>query len=334
MRRLFGLLVFGAIGWSLWWVAGARLGEAGLRLWLSERRAEGWLAEAGAAPVSGYPVAFDMTVADLDLADPGTGLAWSLPGFRVIVPAWNPADVTAIWPERQVLATPDERIEIAASGMEARVRLRLDGSLALVRGEAAVRELALVSSAGWTAALAEGRLFAAEVAERPGALELRFDARRLEPSAPLLALLDPEGRLPRDVELVSLDATVGFDRPWDRRAVEERRPQPTAIDLRRLKARWGRLEIEAAGDLVVDAEGGVPEGEIQVRAVNWREMLDLGRASGLIPEGLSGTLESGLELLAAAAGNPETLEVPLGFRGGLVFLGPVPLGPAPRLALR
>lgn len=333
MRSLLGMVVLLAAVWSGWWLAGARWAEAGLGLWLDARRAEGWLAEAGAVRLAGYPLRFEMTIEGLDLADPETGLSWSAPAFRLEAFGWNPTGVTAIWPASQVVATPEQRIEITASGMEAALALLPGPALTLDRAEAALAEAALISSAGWQARLAEARLSAARATGGENRLDLVFEVARLEPSAPLLALLDPAGRLPRTIDLVSVDATMGFDAPWDRYAVERRRPQPRALDLRRLKASWGRLDLEAAGDLAVDAEG-IPTGEIQIRAVNWREMVAIGVDSGLIPEAFAGSLESGLELLAAAAGNPETLELPLGFRRGLVALGPIPLGPAPRLTIR
>ncbi len=333
MQRLLGMVVLLAAAWSGWWFVGARWAEVGLGRWLDERRAEGWLAEAGPVRVAGYPLRFEMTIEGLDLADPETGLSWSAPAFRLEAFAWNPTDVTAIWPARQLIATPDERIEITASGMEAALALLPDAALTLSHGEAGLAEAGLASSAGWQAGLAEARLRAARTEGRENHLDLVFEVARLEPSAPLLALVDPGGRLPRTVELISVDATIGFDAPWDRYAIERRRPQPRALDLRRLKASWGQLELEAAGELTVDAEG-IPTGEIQVRAVNWREMVAIGVEAGLIPEEVAGSLESGLELLAAVAGNPNTLELPLGFRRGFVTLGPVPLGPAPKLTIR
>ena len=45
-----------AVFWSAWWFAGAHWSEAGLRLWLAERRADGWVADASAIRVAGFPI--------------------------------------------------------------------------------------------------------------------------------------------------------------------------------------------------------------------------------------------------------------------------------------
>lgn len=333
MLRLFGLVAVAVSLWSGWWFLGARGTEAGLRHWLDERRAAGWLAEAGEIRVGGYPLRFMTEVTALELADPATGLAWSAPSFRLDSPAWDPTAVTAIWPARQIVATPQERIEIAASGMEATLALVPGPALTLRHANLALAEASLDSTLGWQSRLALARLSFGRRERGENRYDLSFEAAEYEPAAPLLALIDPAVTLPRQIDLLSVVAVIGFDAPWDRQAIERRRPQPRSVDLERLKARWGRLELEAAGAVTVDAEG-VPEGRVQIRAVNWRDMVALGVAAGLIPESVAGSIETGLELLAAAGGNPATIEVPLGFRGGKVTLGPVPLGAAPKLVLR
>lgn len=333
MWRFTKILFLAALVWSGWWWIGKEGLEDGLSAWLADRRAEGWLAEAGGLSVTGYPDRFEARLTGLDLADPETGLAWTAPEFRFLSRAWDPTDVTAIWPPEQSIATPEERIRITAEGLSARLALLPGPALTLRAAEAEASALALSSSQGWRARLESARLSAARAPGKENHLDLRLDAAALEPSAPMLALIDPAGRLPRRIDLVSVDATVGFDTPWDRYAVERRRPQPRLLDLRRLKASWGSIDVEAAGDLEIDAQG-LPSGEIQLRAVNWREMLALGLDTGLIPREFAGSLTSGLELLAAATGNPDTLEVPLRFGGGSIRVGPFPIGPAPRLLLR
>ena len=57
-------------------------------------------------------------------------------------------------------------------------------------------------------------------------------------------------------------------------------------------------------------------------------------AAGALSPGLAGALTDGLSLLSQLSGNPNTLDIPLGFRGGRVMLGPVPIGPAPVVRLR
>ena len=114
--------------------------------------------------------------------------------------------------------------------------------------------------------------------------------------------------------------------------MEERRPQPTRIDLRLAEAAWGPLQISLSGGMDVDT-AGVPEGQVTVRAENWREMLRMAQSAGALPEPVVQTAERALGFLAGLGGNPEALDVQLNLTGGRIAIGPVPLGPAPRLIL-
>lgn len=332
MLRLVGLVVVAGALWSGWWFAGAKGSQAGLDAWLADRRAAGWVAEAEVAPVSGYPARFALRLSAIALGDPVTGLGWSAPEFRLDSPAWDPTDVTATFPTEQQLVLPGESIGIEAAGMTAHLALVPGPALTLRRAEVVLDHAALSSSLGWQTRLAHARLSLVRAEGGDNPYDVAFEAAEYAPGAPVLALLDPGASLPDTIEYLAIDAGVGFDMPWDRRALEERRPQPRRLDLRRLSARWGRLELEASGTLVIDAHG-VPEGDIRLRAVNWREIIALAVAAGAIRPEYAGALETGLALMAGTGSDPEVIEAPLGFHGGQLTLGPVPLGPAPFLFL-
>jgi hypothetical protein len=130
-----------------------------------------------------------------------------------------------------------------------------------------------------------------------------FAARDLTPPLPRARQLDPGGLLPETIETLDYTAEMEFDRPWDIRAIEDRRPQITALDLRELNAVWGGLILRAAGDITVD-EAGVPEGALAIRAENWREMVAMAVRAGLIPEQMQGTFEGLLGVVAGLSGDP------------------------------
>ncbi len=333
MRKLAWLAVLAAALWSGYWYAGARGIERGLALWLEARRAEGWQAEAAGIETAGFPFAFETTVTGIALVDPETGLGWEAPEFRFGAPAHAPTRAHAYWPQTQLLLTPRERIDIAASEMHAALGLVPGPRFMLDNVELALSDVVLASSAGWRASLGTGSLMTARTDEDPLAHDIRFTAQDVVPARFVLLALDPTGRLPEEIAEMDLDLRAGFDAPWDRQAVEARRPQPVRLDLRRLKLLWGAMQIEAAGSVTVDANG-VPEGSITVRAVNWREMLEIAAGAGWVPAELVPGIEEGLSLLAGLTGNPRTIDAPLSFRNGIVAIGPVPLGPAPVLKIR
>lgn len=333
MRLIVTLALLAALVWTGYWMLAARGLEQSLAGWLSDRRDEGWVAEAQTLDVTGFPTRFDIALTGLSLADPDTGLSWSAPEFRIEAQSRAPTDLTAIWPQSQQIATPREKIAVGAEKMVGQLALRPGPALELVRAEYRLERFSLASTEDWRASMARAHLSSEAVEGRENAHHVVFAAEDMHPPARLVALLDRAGLLPEVFERFSADAVLGFDTPWDRHAIEDRRPQVTRVELALLEAKWGELELRGAGDLDVD-EDGRPAGTLTVRATNWREMVEIARASGQVPQALLDRVEDALGLLAGLSGRPETLDVPLRFALGQTWLGPVPLGPAPDLTIR
>jgi len=335
MRILLAIIVLAALGWSGYWLFGKLAMERGLRGWLEARAAEGWAVHYRDLTTRGFPNRFDTTLRGLELADPGTGVAWTAPVFQILALSYRPHHVILAWPDEQRLATPRQKIDIDAAEMRGSAVFEPRPALPLDRAVVEFDTVALASDAGWQTRMGSGQLALRRVTGRSApAYDLALDAQEVSLPSGLARLLVEQGLVRERLERLTVDAGVVFDRPWDRRAVEDRRPQPREIDLRLARAEWGGLELRLAGQLDV-APGGIPEGTITVQAQNWREILRLAEASGAVPAQLVPMLEGGLERLASLSGNPTRLQVPLRFSGGRMSLGGiVPLGRAPRLELR
>ncbi|WP_108482898.1 DUF2125 domain-containing protein [Oceaniglobus ichthyenteri] len=333
MRKLLALVLIAAVVWGGYWFVGASAVERGLTAWFDQRRAQGWVADYADLNTTGFPNRFDTTITGLELADPNTGVAWSAPLFQILALSYKPHHIIAVLPNTQTLASPLERVDIASDRMRGSVVFKPGTSLTLDHATFVMDNVTLTGGAGWSMALETGRFATRQTAARQYAHDIAFEALGFAPTATTRARLDPATLLPDTVETLKIDATVGFDAPWDRFAVENARPNITAIDLNLLRATWGTLDFRAAGGLTVDDQG-VPTGRITIKATNWREMLEMAVAGGLLPGALAPTVERGLGMLAGLSGNPETLDAPLSFQNGFVSFGPIPLGPAPRLRLR
>jgi hypothetical protein len=333
MRLLLAVIVIAALGWSAYWVIGQRGLSQGLEDWFEARRAEGWVAETSEIEVRGFPNRFDAGFSDLVLADPATGWAWEASHFQLSTLSYRPDHVIAVWPEDQRIATPQEKFLLKADDMRASLRIAPGSDFApeTVTLTAEFLQITPEARADEVTALSALTLAGERRQERTYRLGLAADGLTL--SSPWRERLDPDGRLPDRISGLEADLTVSFDKVWDRSAIEVARPQPTRIKVDLVDGRWGQLHLQAAGEVDVTSEG-VPEGEITVKARNWREMIAVAQAAGALPESLAPTVETSLGLLARMNGNRETLDVPLTFSGGRVRLGPIPLGPAPVLRLR
>ena len=89
------------------------------------------------------------------------------------------------------------------------------------------------------------------------------------------------GVLPPEIGTVGLDVTLAFDRPWDRPAIEGDNPVIEEVSRSAtLTLTWGKLDLRGRGTLDVDAEG-FAEGRLDLRARNWREMIDVAESAGV-----------------------------------------------------
>ena len=331
--RLLWLVLILALGWSVWWGWAAWQARAGLEGWLEERRAAGWQAEWDEIRLRGFPSRLDRTISGLTLADTAGGWVWSAPFFQILGLIYQPDHLILVWPDEMAVQTTRQHIALTGEDLKGSITFRPGPAREVDHATLVFKGLALASDEGWKSSTAELRL-----AMRPAGAagenrqEIGLELIGLKPGGELVTLLAQAGVVPTEVDRLKADLVVLFDRPWDRQAIEEDRPQPREIDIRDISAKWGKLELRMAGDVTIDAAGAL-SGEVMIKSTNWREMLDLAQETGLMPEALREPLERALTLLSGLAGRADTLDIPLTFSGGRTRLGPVPLGPAPVLRL-
>lgn len=331
--RLFKLVLVLAVFGSLYWYGAAFVLRLGITTWFETRAAQGWQADFSDIQNTGYPLRHVTTLTNPALADPKTGAAWH--------GDWISFDSPAIWPGEQTLrfaATPqylsyfDHSITLIADNLTAELHLQAGlalelGRMTLTAGPWAIQgdDAQIMSAQSLTVAMVQ-----TEPAET-----YRFDisAARFTPGPAVRRLIRSSASLPADFQTLQMDMTVRFDHAWDRTSLEQKRPQPRQIDLRLAELHWGELRLFATGALSIDT-AGQPTGTIAIKAENWREMLTMVHSAGVIPTQLTGPAESVLGLLAGLGGNPNSLDIKLNFKDGMVRIGPLPIGPAPKFILR
>jgi hypothetical protein len=333
MNRLIVWILIVAGVWMGLWAAGSVFYEKQLQGWIEQRRAQGWAADVADLKVRGFPNRFDTTLSEVTMADPATGVAWSAPFVQFLSLAYKPHQLIAVLPERHLFSTPLQTMTISHEKAQGSLFLQPQSTLPLNRAVFVIDRLLVSSSLGWEVGLAEGRFAAEADAAAENGYRIGAEILRLTPSRETRDRLDPAGVLPSTIDAMRLDASLRFTAPWDRFAIEQSRPQVTSIDLDDLSASWGSITFRAAGDLLID-EYGVPEGRITVKAVEWRRLLEMAVGTGLVASSFLPVLERALEVMASLEGSPETLDAPLTFQRGLITLGPIPLGPAPRIVIR
>lgn len=333
MRKLILGVVLVATAWAIYWVIGATASQKATENWLDARRAEGWQVEYSDLSVRGFPNRFDTTLTDVQLTDPDTGLSWSAPFFQLFALSYQPNHLIAVWPNTHSLATPYQKIDITTDKMQASLKVLPSTTLELESAAIEVEAATLTSSNGWKAGADKFTAAIRKTAGKDMTYDIAAQADTVIPGDAMRALLDAGGTLPDVIEGLSFDTEVGFARPLDIRVIEENRPDITSLTIKDARGAWGELLLRAQGDLSVDANGH-PNGELALNARNWRDMLDLAVRSGAIPEEAATAAELGLGFLARLSGAENSLDAPLSFSDGRIFLGPIPIGSAPKLNLR
>jgi hypothetical protein len=323
MKALTIIVVVLAALYSAVWVAARTGAERGALAVAEGLRAEGWDVAYDDLSVRGYPSRVDTTVTGLRLANGAAG--WQAPFVQVFALAWRPTEVIAVWPPEQVVTLPGQELTIASDGLRASASIAASTALALDQVTVESGPLTVVSSTGWATGADRALAAFRQAGPGPADYDLFIEATTLALPDPLRVVLDPGGQRPAALALLRLDAMVTLAQPLDRFATGPAQVQ--ALTLRQLALDWGDAGVTGAGSLTV-GQDGTPEGRITLTLRNWRALIAVAVAAGVVSPEVAPTWEN---MGAALSGGGDTLDLPVTFADGNMSLGPLPLGPAPRL---
>lgn len=323
--RFFLWFVLGlGILWAGYWFAGSRAVEQGAQAWFADQRAAGLVAQNDGLSVSGFADRFDLTVTNPHVADPVSGWGWQAPFAQVFAMTWKPWHLIAALPQTQEITVPDgQTVTLGSQRLMASLLMQPSMTLGFERAVVEGETLALTSVTGWRAGADKIVLAAERDATRANTLRLGADVTAL-------SLPDAVAHLPNLGPVVSamhFDAHITLSHPIDLNLAD---PQVLDATLTQLHITWGALDLTAVGSVKPDAQG-LAEGKFDLNLKGWRTLGAAAVALGLVPPSNAVTIERGLEFLAAASPDAETLSLPLTFAKGTMSLGPLPLGPSPRL---
>ena len=331
LRWMTAVVVVLGIVYGGYWYVGAGLVNRGLTGWFAQLRDDGWTVDYSDLAVHGFPSRFDVALTAPRIRDPLSGVGWQAPFFHLDALSYRPQHYIAVWPNTQSLTTPLGDVTVGSNRMRANVDFLTGPSFTLDRIIAVIDRLKVTAPTGnWQA-----RSFRFATRRSTGATrayDVGIETSGLVLSGPLRGSIDPAGRLPATIDDARLDATVSFDAPWDRSALEGVRPQPTAVDLHSLSLHWGPISGRLHGKLAV--HDGLADGKLDLDLTGWHRAIDMAMQAGLLPANMRGLIEGGLGLMAGVPGDPDRLKTTVTIRDGQMSLGPIPLGPAPLLVIR
>lgn len=322
MRLLAGVIVVLALLYGGYWFVGAGAAERGALAALDRLQARGVVVQHGGVSVAGFPSRFDLTLTEPALSDPARGLGWSAAFAQVFSLSYKPWHLIAALPETQQITLPGQQLVLATTRMQGSLVMKPAPDLPLAALDAVAEGVSLRSDLGWALALASANLRLAE--GEGGAYQLAVRALDVVPDQRLVA----GTRLPETLERIDLLADVSFDRVPALR--DGAAPVVQRVVVQEAHVIWGPVKLLAKGDLLADATGRA-EGRLDLRIEGWQAALDAVQSLQLIPDRFLPLLTGVLTQMELASGEPGVIALPLTFQNGLASLGPVPLGPAPRL---
>lgn len=322
MRKLTFLVIVLAGIYASYWFVGARAIENNAVKALADLRQAGWDVAYRDLETVGFPSRFDTTVTDLSLVSGDGQIAWRGPFVQIFALSYQPNKIIAALPQNFEMDLQSQRIAVAND------RLRLSGAV----------------TASTDLALSDITVEAAQVAIRsPVAGVIRFDRalaalRQSQQVADTydtylevnqLTLADVAAQWPDTIIRLAIDGAVSFDRPLDRHVLSGSDAEPAlrAVDLRNLTMDLPDMSLTATGQVTIDALG-VPEGRITFRTAQWRRLIDYLVAADVIAPDMQRTVTNVAQAMVAGG---DVLALPVTFQNGFMSVGPLPLGPAPRL---
>jgi len=336
MRSLITLILVLSIGWSAWWVIGTTAQKTAIETWMEQRTEAGWIADVEEFKVTGYPNRFDSVFTGLTLSDPQAGWTWQAPNFQLLALSYKPNHIIAVWPGTHSYSTRNDTTTITSSLFRGSLIFKPDTALSLDRMQLETSDLVLAGETDWRASANEASIaFFSHTAPDlpPNSYDLYIKALELSPPAVWRASVDQSSVLPETIPEAIFDATLTYDNPWDRFAIEQTNPRMTAIQIRDLRFIWGDLNLNGTGTIDITDEGYM-DGTFTVKAQNWRKLLDVIVAAQLLDPDFATSLVRGISVVATLAGNPDDVEIKLRFKDNLTYIGVIPIGPAPRVYSR
>lgn len=322
----WGVALLTVAGLASW--GGGQLVAQGARAGLAQLAAEGG-GEAQAVQAAGFPLAIGARVDGLTLTDTALGGQWEVARLRATAPLWAPLSWSArpTLPAQVTLA--GRRFALAGEGAEGTLRLGLGSDLPVRDASFTLTAVSLTYEAATVPSLAVQSLSLAATGEGAQyAIEAKAEALALPPR--LGASLAPGAKLPDVIETLGATGTLSFASPVTLTAATL--PPFTEIDLTQAQIVWGGREISASGKVVISPRG-LPEGTITLATKDWAAWLEVAQAAGLL-ERKQLPMLMGLGAFMAGQSGTGEVQLPLAFAKGMMSLGPLPLGPAPRFAQR
>ncbi len=325
LAAVFALLAGTAGGYGWYWSNLADGLKANVAVWLGQRRAQGYLAEAAPMKISGFPfeVVGRITHAELgrgELDAPVAGQPspwhWRGENLHVLINPFDPWRAELALKGKHTLSFLDQRgIRQTINGMAKSatgvVAFDVEGKWS--NGSADIRNLEITSNEIEKPLTVDQVTFSGKSGEML-TLSTQLDGVGLPMAA------DPV--LGEGIELLRLDLSLSNPLPkgWTRSDVTGWRDDGGVVEVARARLKWGTLDLTVAGTLALDAALR-PQASGTAKLRGHAEVIAAYRKNGMITAMNAAALTIALNVLGRDADG--TVNIPVTAQNGRLKVGPM-----------
>ena len=143
---------------------------------------------------------------------------------------------------------------------------------------------------------------------------------------------DPDGTMPNEFEILTLDASADFDEPLNQKSFEQKLYNISNFKINKTELEWGSFKLKAVGNLSLDPDG-YPNGNITIRATNWEQVFNLVLENRVDNKETKNAIRTLIKLFGNISQNNQELEIPLKFSNKKIFIGIIPIANSPKINL-
>ena len=323
MRILLWTISFIILSWSAYWVIGAKSIKSELSESIQKFNSGDWSIEYSDAIVRGFPYRFDVTINNLRIKNKKDYLTWTLPYFQILSLSYSPKNLILVWPKEQELKTKTKTINLTSNKMLASIErtnirsydiskfiLEVEGAIVKSSQDLVIRSKSLI--------LAIDKLKVETAAYKFG---LRSTELSIQPSDHrfygLVGLFNTNSLNLNINADVYLDTLMGVTKKQDY-------PKITKLNLKEISINSKDFILTAMGNLETDIQGS-PEGDIQLKISDWKQLL-----SNIKKTGINKKIIESLRVFSILSGNQNNLTLELTLKERKLLLGPLLLGSIPK----
>ena len=260
--------------------------------------------------LAGYPNRFDTTVTGFELRHKDSEAAWRINPLRLFALSYQPQKFIAVWPAEQTVILPrGGLVDVFTDDM--RASMSFADSALPYEAVMSIKGALLATPMG--AVPIEDVLLAMRAVDGDGAgsgtdydVDMRVDGL-------YLPVQDEPSRIDGHIR-----ARVVMDE--------------ARVDIMSSDMRLEGVVLQATGSLGADTDGYLV-GDLSVAVQNYTELPALLAVYGVIKPTMAAAVGKTLSFISALALDKSRVSVPLRFDGGKMYLGPLPIGEAPRLVI-